>query len=333
MRSASSSCLTRLSTPLPRMAWRPSSSWSSRWPSVPDARRSAGRSAVGLVAIAVIAQHPVRPVLLGAGDGHRADRCVHPQDPLHLGRDHGHTAPWRAIGVIQIAASGCWSARSHRATHGDGLGHRGDVDRRCHAAVAVEVVVAKRLLVGVSAPLLGASRIGLGVLFLLGYLALSDRLVCLGSMTRRSMDVDPDHGCPPGRLRRHWFAALRDTPATTVTSVLVLAAVVTGTWVLREGRHPMRRARWLSAHVIASCSSSLPCSQVGGPCRSRRRRRVTRSAARARSCSLAMPTAPTSSACAVRRTRVAARTASESGDEREVRHLAQASMAPFPTSS
>ena len=40
---------------------------------------------------------------------------------------------------------------------------------------SVEVVVAKRLLAGVSAPLLAASRMGLGFVILVGYLVVSGR--------------------------------------------------------------------------------------------------------------------------------------------------------------
>ncbi len=93
---------------------------------------------------------------------------------------------------------------------------------------SVEVVVAKRLLSGVSAPLLAASRMGLGLVILLGYLAVSGRLGGVAALT-------PDAWLwvliTGGMLSAYvitWYSALRAAPATVVTSLLVGGAIITG---------------------------------------------------------------------------------------------------------
>lgn len=93
---------------------------------------------------------------------------------------------------------------------------------------AVEVIVAKRLLVDVSAPLVGAARMGIGVVILLGYLAVTGRLGGLGAIGGEALLWVLVTGVLLAGYVATWFAALRHATATTVTSILVAAAVVTG---------------------------------------------------------------------------------------------------------
>jgi len=93
---------------------------------------------------------------------------------------------------------------------------------------SVEVVLAKRLLDGVSAPLLGAARMGLGLLVLVGYLAISGRLGGLGAISGDALLWVVVTGVLLAGYVATWFSALRLAPATAVTSVLVVGAVVTG---------------------------------------------------------------------------------------------------------
>jgi len=93
---------------------------------------------------------------------------------------------------------------------------------------SVEVVLAKRLLDGVSAPLLGAARMGLGLLVLVGYLAISGRLGGLGAISGEALLWVVVTGVLLAGYVATWFSALRLAPATAVTSVLVVGAVVTG---------------------------------------------------------------------------------------------------------
>lgn len=92
---------------------------------------------------------------------------------------------------------------------------------------AVEVVVAKRLLAGVSPSLLAASRLGLGLVGLVGFLAATGRLAGLATVpTDAWVWVLATGGLLAGYVAA-WYRALRHARATTVTSVLVVAAVVT----------------------------------------------------------------------------------------------------------
>jgi uncharacterized membrane protein len=93
---------------------------------------------------------------------------------------------------------------------------------------SAEVVLAKRLLVGVSAPLLGAARMGLGFVVLVGYLAVSGRLGGLGAISAEALLWIVVTGALLAGYVATWFSALRLAPATSVTSVLVAGAVVTG---------------------------------------------------------------------------------------------------------
>lgn len=93
---------------------------------------------------------------------------------------------------------------------------------------SVEVVVAKRLLVGVSPHLLGAARMGLGLVFLLAYLAISGRLGGLATLTGEAWMWIAITGVLLAGYVGTWFAALRLAPATVVTSILVAAAPITG---------------------------------------------------------------------------------------------------------
>jgi drug/metabolite transporter (DMT)-like permease len=93
---------------------------------------------------------------------------------------------------------------------------------------SVEVVIAKRLLGNVSASLLGAARMGLGFVILVGYLVVSGKaggLLALGPEAWFWVLVT---GALLAGYVATWYAALALAPATVVTSVLVAAAVVTG---------------------------------------------------------------------------------------------------------
>lgn len=134
------------------------------------------------------------------------------------------------IGLIQVAAIGVLLVGQALVAPPTGMGW-GTGETLIAAATllwSVEVIVAKRLLVGISAPLLGAARMGLGVLLLLVYLGVTGRLAGLGTITGEAWLWILVTGALLAGYVATWFAALRETQATTVTSVLVLAAVVTG---------------------------------------------------------------------------------------------------------
>jgi drug/metabolite transporter (DMT)-like permease len=134
------------------------------------------------------------------------------------------------LGLIPVAALGALLVGQVLMTPPTGVGW-GPGETMIAAATllwSVEVIVAKRLLVDVSAPLLAASRMGLGALFLVGYLALSGRLAGLAALPSEALIWILATGVLLAGYVSTWYGALRLAPATTVTSILVLAAVGTG---------------------------------------------------------------------------------------------------------
>ncbi|MDO9498424.1 MAG: DMT family transporter [Nocardioides sp.] len=92
---------------------------------------------------------------------------------------------------------------------------------------SVEVVVAKRLLAGVSSWTVGVARMALGSLALLGWVAARGDLGLLTSMTADQAGWVLLTGLLLAGYVATWFAALQRAQAVDVTAVLVLAAPVT----------------------------------------------------------------------------------------------------------
>jgi drug/metabolite transporter (DMT)-like permease len=93
---------------------------------------------------------------------------------------------------------------------------------------AAEVVIARRLLLGtVSSPLLGAARLGIGLMVLVGYLAITGRLSMIGNLTATQWAWAVGTGALLAGYVATWFAALQRAPASVVASVLVVAAPIT----------------------------------------------------------------------------------------------------------
>jgi drug/metabolite transporter (DMT)-like permease len=133
-------------------------------------------------------------------------------------------------GIIQVGALGVLLAGQVLVAPPVGIGW-GPGETMIAAATllwAAEVILAKRLLVGVSPPLLGAARMGLGLVVLIGYLAVTGRLGGLGSLDGEALLWVLVTGAMLAGYVTTWFHALRLAPATTVTSILVVGAVGTG---------------------------------------------------------------------------------------------------------
>jgi len=93
---------------------------------------------------------------------------------------------------------------------------------------SVEVILARRLLARVPVRTLAVARMALGSLVLVGYVALSGRLGVVGSIGAEGWLWIALTGVVLAGYVATWYGALRDAPATVVTSVLVVGAVVTG---------------------------------------------------------------------------------------------------------
>ena len=111
-----------------------------------------------------------------------------------------------------------------------GIGGFGTAELMILAATllwAVEVVVAKWLLAGVSSWTVGVARMGLGSVVLLGWVALRGDLGLLTGMTATQARWVLLTGVLLAGYVATWFAALRRAQAVDVTAVLVLAAPLT----------------------------------------------------------------------------------------------------------
>ncbi len=134
------------------------------------------------------------------------------------------------LGLIPVAALGALLVGQALIAPPSGMGW-GPGETMIAAATlmwALEVILAKRLLVGVSSPLLGAARMGIGFVILVGYLAVTGRLGGLGAISGQALFWVLVTGVLLAGYVSTWFAALRYAPATMVTSILVAGAVVTG---------------------------------------------------------------------------------------------------------
>jgi len=92
---------------------------------------------------------------------------------------------------------------------------------------AVEVVVAKRLLASLPPLTVGLARMGLGVLLLLGWAAITGRAGELAGLDRQQWTWALVTGALLAGYVATWYAALARAYAVDVTAVLVFGAVVT----------------------------------------------------------------------------------------------------------
>ncbi|HEX5825674.1 MAG TPA: DMT family transporter [Candidatus Limnocylindrales bacterium] len=93
---------------------------------------------------------------------------------------------------------------------------------------AAETVLVKRLLGTIPGPTMAALRMGIGLMFLVGYLAVTGKLGVLAGLAPIQWGWALLTGLILAGYVGTWFAALQRAPASVVTSVLVLGAVVTG---------------------------------------------------------------------------------------------------------
>jgi drug/metabolite transporter (DMT)-like permease len=93
---------------------------------------------------------------------------------------------------------------------------------------AVETILVKRLIGETPALVVGALRMSLGVVILVGYLVVSGRVAGVATIGPAGWAWIAVTGVILAGYVGTWFAALRLAPATVVTSVLVLAAIMTG---------------------------------------------------------------------------------------------------------
>lgn len=94
---------------------------------------------------------------------------------------------------------------------------------------AVEVIVAKRLLRDVPSSIAAAARMGIGLLLLLGWVAVSGGLAGIGALGVEQWAWVLVTGGLLSAYVATWYAALRRAPASAVTAILTLGAPITAT--------------------------------------------------------------------------------------------------------
>jgi drug/metabolite transporter (DMT)-like permease len=92
---------------------------------------------------------------------------------------------------------------------------------------AVESIVAKRALRDVPSAVVGASRLGIGLIVLVGFLAATGRLGTVAALSATQWTWAALTGAFLFGYVATWFAALQRAPASLVTAILVLGAPVT----------------------------------------------------------------------------------------------------------
>ena len=92
---------------------------------------------------------------------------------------------------------------------------------------AIEVIVAKRLLAEVPAAIGAAARMGIGLVVLIGFLAVTGRLEGLSALSAAQWGWVALTGTMLAGYVGTWYAALRRAPATAVTAVLTVGAPIT----------------------------------------------------------------------------------------------------------
>lgn len=93
---------------------------------------------------------------------------------------------------------------------------------------AIETIVVKKLLATIPVALMATLRLGVGLVVLIGYLVATGKIAVLGGLSEVQWGWAALTGLVLAGYVATWFAALQRAPATIVTSVLVLGAVVTG---------------------------------------------------------------------------------------------------------
>jgi len=92
---------------------------------------------------------------------------------------------------------------------------------------AVEVVVAKRLLRDVPSPIAAAARMGIGLVLLVGYGAISGGLAGIGALGMEQWAWVLVTGGLLTAYVASWYAALRRAPVSAVTAILTVGAPIT----------------------------------------------------------------------------------------------------------
>lgn len=120
---------------------------------------------------------------------------------------------------------------------------------------AVEVIVARRILRDVPAPVGAAARMSVGLVVLGGYLAASGQLAGIGALTPQQVSWVLITGVLLAGYVGTWYAALSRAPATAVTALLTVGAPITASIQLASsGQMPPMAALAGYAAMLAAAA-------------------------------------------------------------------------------
>jgi len=104
---------------------------------------------------------------------------------------------------------------------------------------AVEAILAKRLLASVPSGIVGAGRLGIGLIVLAGYLLATGKAGAVAALAGEQWAWVLGTGLLLSAYVATWFAALKRAPASLVTAILVVGAPITATLqALQKGAIP-----------------------------------------------------------------------------------------------
>jgi len=104
---------------------------------------------------------------------------------------------------------------------------------------AVEAVVARRLLGTVRSSVAGAARMGIGLIVLVGWVAVTGKLAAVAALDALAWAWILGTGLLLAAYVATWYAALRRAPASAVTAVMTIGAPITAVLQLAaNGRIP-----------------------------------------------------------------------------------------------
>lgn len=130
---------------------------------------------------------------------------------------------------------------------------------------AVEVVVAKWLLAGVSSWTVAVARMGCGTVVLLVWLAVRGQLGALTALTAQQVGWTVATGVLLAGYVGTWFAALARAQAVDVTAVLVLAAPITAGLSAAVNGTPLMPQTWWLAMLLTGGAAALWLALRGSP--------------------------------------------------------------------
>lgn len=125
---------------------------------------------------------------------------------------------------------------------------------------SVEFVLAKRVLRSVGSPVVGAARLGLGIVFLLGYVLATGRADDLFALPGEQWGWALVTGLLLAGFVGTWFAALARAQAVDVVAVLVFGQVVTAGLAAANGttiRPALSGLAFLVLGVVIVCVAAL----------------------------------------------------------------------------